>query len=121
MEEIIQMLQIKIHSPALEKEVNALICAGLYPDSHTLIVDALEKLVQNKKTSRLDASIQLYQAGEVTLGRASELAGMHRFEFEEVLKAKGILKIVEVGSVEKLKAGVSLIKSLHRENSKTEE
>ena len=30
MEEIIQMLQIKIHSPALEKEVNALICAGLY-------------------------------------------------------------------------------------------
>ena len=30
---------------------------------------------------------------------------MHRFEFEEVLKARGILKIVEVGSVEELKAG----------------
>ena len=115
------MLQVEIHSPALEKEVDALIDAGLYPDSHTLIVEALENLVRQKKKSRLDASIQLYQAEEVTLERASELAGMHRFEFEEVLKARGILKVVEVGSVEKLKAGVSLIKSLHRENSQTEE
>ncbi len=115
------MLQIEIHSPALEKEVDALICAGLYPDPHTLIVDALEKLVGEKKESRLDASIQRYQAGEVTLGRASELAGMHRFEFEEVLKARGILKVIEVGSAEELKADVSLIKSLHRENSETKE
>ena len=114
------MLQIEIHSPALEKEVNALIGAGLYPDSHTLIVEALENLVREKKKSRLDASIQLYQAGEVTLGRASELAGLHRFEFEDILKVRGILKIVEVGSVEELKAGVSLIKSLHREKDKTE-
>ena len=115
------MLQIEIHSPALEKEVNALIGAGLYPDSHTLIVEALENLVRNKRESRLDASIQLYQAREVTLGRASELAGMHRFEFEEVLKARGIVKVIEVGSIEELKAGVSLIKSLHKENSKIEE
>lgn len=115
------MLQVEIQSPDLEKEVDALIGVGLYPDSHTLIVDAVEKLVRNKQKSRLDASVQLYQAGEVTLGRASELAGMHRFEFESVLKARGILKIVEVGSVEALKEGVSLIKSFHRENEKTEE
>ncbi len=115
------MLRIEIQSPDLEKEVNALIGVGLYPDSHTLIVDALEKLVRNKKKSRLDAAIQLYQAGEVTLGRASELAGMHRFEFKSILKARGISKIVEVGSVEKLKEGVSLIKSFHRENEKTED
>jgi len=115
------MLRIEIQSPDLEKEVDALIGVGLYPDSHTLIIDALEKLVHNKQKSRLNAAIQLYQDGEVTLGRASELAGIHRFEFESILKAKGILKIVEVGSVEKLKEGVSRIKNLHRENSKTEE
>ena len=114
------MLQIEIHSPTLEKEVDALIDAGLYPDCHTLIVEALENLVRQKKKSRLDASIQLYQAKEVTLGRASELAGIHRFEFEEALKARGILKIAEVGSVAELKAGVSRIKSLHREKDKTE-
>ncbi|MDE0483790.1 MAG: UPF0175 family protein [Candidatus Poribacteria bacterium] len=97
------MLRIEIQSPDLEKEVDALIGVGLYPDSHTLIIDALEKLVNNKQKSRLDAAIQLYQTGEVTLGRASEFAGIHRFEFESILKARGILKIVEVGSVEKLR------------------
>ncbi len=87
----------------------------------TLIDDALERKGCNKKKSRLDAAIQLYQAGDVTLGRASELAGMHRFEFESALQARGILKVVDVGSVEKLKEGVSRIKSFHRENGKTEE
>ena len=115
------MLQIEIQSPELEKEVNALIGVGLYPDFHTLIVDAVEELVRNKKKSRLDAAIQRYKDGEVTLGRASELAGLHRFDFEAVLKARGISKIVEVGSVEELKEGVSLIKSFHRNNGIGEE
>ena len=115
------MLKIEIQSPELEKEVNALIGVGLYPDSDSVIIDALNELVQSKKKSRLDAAIQLYQAGDVTLGRASELAGLHRFEFEAVLKARGILKIVEVGSVEELKEGVSLIKSFHGKNGKGEE
>ena len=43
------MLQIEIHAPALEKEVNALIAAGLYADSQALMTDALEKLVTTKK------------------------------------------------------------------------
>ncbi len=96
------MLQIEIHSPALEKEVKALIDAGLYADSHALMTDALEKLVTNKKESRLDAAILLYQQHEVTLARAAELAGIHRFEFEAMLEAKGISKIVEVDETEAL-------------------
>lgn len=112
------MLQIEIHAPELEKEVNALIDSGLYPDSHAVIIDALENLVQIKKASRLNAAIQFYQEGEVTLGRAAELAGMPLFEFEEILKAKGIVKVMEVDSAEELKAGVSLIKDLHRSDER---
>ena len=96
------MLQIEIHSRDLEKEVNALIDAGLYADSQALMTDALEKLVTTKKESRLDAAILLYQQQEVTLARAAELAGIHRFEFEAVLVAKGISKIVEVDETEAL-------------------
>ena len=73
-----------------------------------------------EEESQLDAAILLYQEGEVTLGRAAELAGIHRFEFEEVLAARGIWKIVEVDSTEALKAGVSLIKSLHKSKGRTE-
>ena len=37
----------------------------------TLVPDALEEKRHKKKKSHLDAAIQLYQDGEVTLGRAS--------------------------------------------------
>jgi len=115
------MLHVEIHSPALEKEVKALIDAGLYADTEALMTDALEKLVNAKKESRLDAAILLYRYGEVTLARAAELAGLHRFEFEAALKAKGITKLVEVESAEALQAGVSLIKQLHKPNGGTVE
>ncbi len=71
--------------------------------------------------SQLDAAILLYQEGEVTLGRAAELAGIHRFEFEEILKAKGISKIAEVDSDENLEAGIANIRELHKSNISTEE
>ena len=77
--------------------------------------------MRNKKKSRLDAAIQRYQTGEVTIGRAAELAGLHHFEFEAALKARGISKIITVGSVEELKEGVSLIKSFHGNNGMGEE
>ena len=70
--------------------------------------------------SQLDAAILLYQEGEVTLGRAAELAGIHRFEFEEALAARGIWKIVEVESAEVLKARIDPIKRLHESKSRTE-
>ena len=109
------MLQIEIHAPDLEKEINALIDVGLYADSQALLTDALEKLVTTKKESRLDAAILLYQHDEVTLSRAAELAGIHRFEFEAGLEAKGISKTVE----EALQTGVSRIKRQQQSNDNT--
>ena len=58
----------------------------------------------------------LYQKGEVTLGRAAELAGIHRYEFEEALAARDIWKIVEVDSAETLRARIAHIKRLHKSN-----
>ena len=71
--------------------------------------------------SQLDAAILLYQEGEVTLGRSAELAGIHRFELEAVLKEKGISKIAEVDSDENLEAGIAVIRELHKSNISTEE
>ena len=73
-----------------------------------------------EEESQLDAAILLYQEGEVTLSRAAELAGIHRFEFEEALAARGIWKIVEVDSAETSKARISHIKRLHKSKDKTE-
>lgn len=81
--------------------------------------DQLRKSLEAE--SQLDAAILLYQEGEVTLGRAAELAGIHRFELEAVLKEKGISKIAEVDSDENLEAGIAVIRELHKSNISTEE
>ena len=82
--------------------------------------DVFANTSDDKLASDLDAAIRHYQEGEVTLGRAAELAGIHRFEFEEALAARGIWKIVEVDSPEASKARISHIKRLHKSKDKTE-
>jgi len=39
---------------------------------------------------RLYAALGLYQAGELSIGAASELAGVDRYEFLEVCKREGV-------------------------------
>ena len=40
---------------------------------------------------RMFAALGLYQAGEVSVGAASELAGMDRYEFLEFCKREGVV------------------------------
>ena len=73
-----------------------------------------------EKESQLDAAILLYQEGEVTLARAAELAGIHRFEFEDILAAKNIVRIIEVDSAETIAARIAPIKRLHKSKGNVE-
>ncbi len=43
------------------------------------------------KKIRLYAALGLYQAGELSIGAASELAGMDRYDFLEFCKREGVL------------------------------
>ena len=89
------------------------------------LIQKLPKIERNQlrksleAESQLDAAILLYQEGEVTLGRAAELAGLHRFEFEEALAARGIWKIVEVDSAEASKTRIADIKCLHKSDKRS--
>ena len=40
---------------------------------------------------RLYAALGLYQAGEISIGAASELAGIDRYEFLELCKREGVV------------------------------
>jgi predicted HTH domain antitoxin len=40
---------------------------------------------------RMFAALGLYQAGEISVGAASELAGLDRFEFLDFCKREGVL------------------------------
>jgi predicted HTH domain antitoxin len=59
---------------------------------------------------RLYAALGLYQAGELSIGAASELAGIDRYEFLEVCKREGVT--LQTQSPEELEA--DLKKYSHR-------
>ena len=56
------------------------------PESQ-FITESLEEAVQK---IRMYAALGLYQAGELSIGAASELAGMDRYEFLDFCKREGI-------------------------------
>ncbi len=83
--------------------------------AHALLRESLDN------ASRLDAAILFYQEGAVTFGKAANLAGIHRFELDEVFAERGLWKIVEVGPPEASKERISHIKRLHKLNRRAEE
>lgn len=53
---------------------------------------------------RMFAALGLYQAGEVSVGAASELAGLDRYEFLDFCKREGV--ILRTQTLEQLEADV---------------
>ena len=62
------------------------------------VPEALEK--EHDRTVRLIAA-KLYEAGEVTLGQAAEMAGMKKWDFAEVMTAYGV-NIYELSLIDDL-------------------
>jgi predicted HTH domain antitoxin len=50
-----------------------------------------ESLEEATRKIRMFAALGLYQAGEVSIGAASELAGLDRYEFLEFCKREGVV------------------------------
>ena len=55
----------------------------------------------------IEAAIQLYREGAVTLGRAAEIAGTTRWEFETLLADRGIERAVTSDPTEELERQVA--------------
>ena len=50
-----------------------------------------ESLEEATRKIRMFAALGLYQAGEVSVGAASELAGLDRYDFLEFCKREGVV------------------------------
>ena len=55
-----------------------------------------------KPNIRLEAAIEMFRGGEITLERAAEIAGINRWLFKDVLIQRGIKIVVEVESKDEL-------------------
>lgn len=89
-----------IQTTLAEPEIDALLRTGLYQSREEIISDALHNLLLNNKALRLELAVELFRADEVSLGRAAEIAGTDRWEFQEILHERRIPIIVEAESAD---------------------
>jgi len=90
--------------PELVKmEINALVKAGYYSSKSDVVKDALRTFLYSKRSLRLAAAVELYKDGEVSLGKAAEIADVGIVEFKEILASLGHKRIISVsgGGVER--------------------
>jgi predicted HTH domain antitoxin len=89
-----------------ELELEALLKAGIFRGKGEAVEEALRLLFVTRPQLRIEAAIQLFKDGEVTLGRAAEMSGLTRWEFEALLADRGIVRIVECDSADSLERQV---------------
>lgn len=87
-------------------ELNALIKAGIFQSKEDAVEEAIQLLFATRPQLRLEAAIQLFKDGEVTLGRVAEIAGLTRWELEDIPADRGIQRVVTCDSAENLKRQV---------------
>jgi len=83
-----------------DQEIAALMRLGLYQSREEVISDAVRNLLLNNRSLRLELALDLFKNDEVSLGRAAEIAGLDRWQFEEVLSERGISIVIEADSAE---------------------
>lgn len=80
----------------IKKEIDALVRAGYYSSKSDVVKDALRTFLHSKRNLRLAAAAELYKQGEVTLGKAAEIADVGIIEFKEILASLGHKRFVTV-------------------------
>ena len=57
--------------------------------------EAVKNLFRENSELNINAAIELYRKGEVSLSKAAEIAGVTTIEFKEILAKRGIIREIE--------------------------
>lgn len=85
-------------SVSVDRKVKALVNAGYYSSELELMKDAIRSLFRDNAELNVNAAIELYKEEEISLSKASEMAGMTTIEFKEVLGKRGFIREIEARS-----------------------
>ena len=86
----------------VEAEIEAVIRAGYYSSKSEVVKDALRLLFETRKELKIASAVEMYINGEISLGKAAEIAGVSVIEFKEILASRGIYRELEAGSAEEM-------------------
>ena len=94
----------------VKKEIDALVKAGYYSSKSDVVKDALRTFLYSRRNLRLAAAVELYKDGEVSLGKAAEIADMGTIEFKERLKDLGVKRTITAENAGKMDRALAEIK-----------
>jgi predicted HTH domain antitoxin len=94
----------------LERELLATVRAGIFRTEEEALAEALGTFFTVKPHYRVEAAIEMFKAGEVSLSRAAKIAGMNRWRFQDLLAQRGIKIEIEVDEAD-VRAQSELIQS----------
>ena len=80
----------------LERELAATVRAGLFRSADEALQEALGTFFAAKPHYRVEAAIEMFRTGEISLSRAAEIAGMNRWRLQDLLTQRGISLVLEV-------------------------
>jgi len=106
------MAHVKTDDAAMgiDEGLSAVVRAGCFASEEEALREAVETLFTVKPHLRVEAAIQRYLDGEITLGRAAELAGVTRWRFQEMLAQRGIRITIEARPAQELDEVVERIR-----------
>jgi predicted HTH domain antitoxin len=90
----------------IENEINALVKGGYFRSKDSFIEESVKYMLVSRGDLKINAAVEMYRSGDVSLARAAEVAGMSIFEFKEVLKTRGITMVVEAPSKEEINSQI---------------
>src|SRR5436853_7915440 len=90
----------KSNPTLLDRELLATVRSGMFRSKAEAVQEALGTFFAAKPQYRLEAALEMYRSGEVTLGRAAEIGGMNSFRFREVWRQRGGRQEIEVDAAD---------------------
>jgi predicted HTH domain antitoxin len=93
----------------IDKDLAAMVRAGCFASEAEAVREAVHTLLAVKPHLRVAAAIRRYLDEEIMLERAAELAGVTRWQFQELLAQRGIHITYEARPAQELEEGVERI------------
>ena len=84
----------------LDRELQATVRSGMFRTEAEARQEALGMFFANKPEYRLEAALEMFRSGEVTLSRAAEIAGLNSCRFRELWRQRGGRQEIEVNALD---------------------
>ncbi|MFB6115377.1 MAG: UPF0175 family protein [Candidatus Nanohalobium sp.] len=76
-------------------EIDSLASSDKFTSKSDVVKTALRLMKERNPEHKIDIAVEMYRSGEVSLGRAAEIASTDRETFKEILEERGVDRKLE--------------------------